>query len=471
LRDDLAVATRPRHPVAVTGFWVLAHLAAFALFAAATGWVLGPNTRGAEVGPWAVAAWVAAGGLTVGLLAAAAVPPRAWPRLVRRGRGVLAVAAGVAVAAGLAAAAAQRGWDVLSGPTLRAAYGLLRLADADAVCDPAAREVGTRAFRVEVSPACSGYEGLGLMSVCLAVYFWHFRRDLEFPRALLLVPLGLAAVWVANVGRIAGLVLIGDRVSPELALGGFHSQAGWLGFNAVVLGLLIPAHRSGLFARPAATDADPPPAGAAATVAYLAPFLVAVAVQMAAEALLPDPAAVYPVRLAIAVALLWVLRGWYDGLRGPGPGATPTAGLTRAAAVGTGVFLIWFALVPASDGWEGPDGLTGWLAAAWALARVVGYVVITPLSEELAFRGYLLRRLVAADFRAVPYRNCRWPAVLASSVIFGVLHGHWVAATVAGVGYALVVMRTGRLRDAVVAHAVTNGLLVALGLATGDWHE
>ena len=38
------------------------------------------------------------------------------------------------------------------------------------------------------------------------------------------------------------------------------------------------------------------------------------------------------------------------------------------------------------------------LAAAWLLVRVLGSVVTVPIAEELAFRGYLLRRLISANF-------------------------------------------------------------------------
>ena len=38
------------------------------------------------------------------------------------------------------------------------------------------------------------------------------------------------------------------------------------------------------------------------------------------------------------------------------------------------------------------------LAAVWLLVRVLGSVITVPMAEELAFRGYLLRRLIAANF-------------------------------------------------------------------------
>jgi len=47
--------------------------------------------------------------------------------------------------------------------------------------------------------------------------------------------------------RITLLTVIGTSVSAGVALGGFHSQAGWLFFLAVSLGLMMASHRLRLF--------------------------------------------------------------------------------------------------------------------------------------------------------------------------------------------------------------------------------
>jgi CAAX prenyl protease-like protein len=97
--------------------------------------------------------------------------------------------------------------------------------------------------------------------------------------------------------------------------------------------------------------------------------------------------------------------------------------------------------------------------------------VIVPLSEELAFRGYLLRRIVRDDFWDVDLSAAarRPVAVIVSSLVFGLLHGAFIAGTLAGVAYALVLRHRGRLGDAILAHAVTNALVVGYTLLTGDW--
>jgi CAAX prenyl protease-like protein len=108
-------------------------------------------------------------------------------------------------------------------------------------------------------------------------------------------------------------------------------------------------------------------------------------------------------------------------------------------------------------------------AGLWPAAWLIGFVIVTPLAEEIAFRGYLMRRLIAADFQSVPLSKFTWLSFLVSSGLFGLLHGQWLAGTLAGMAYAGVMYRTGRLRDAVLAHAVTNGQLAAVGFLSGYW--
>ena len=91
------------------------------------------------------------------------------------------------------------------------------------------------------------------------------------------------------------------------------------------------------------------------------------------------------------------------------------------------------------------------------------------LSLPRKFRGYLLARLGGNS----PAINSRMPfdlfAFVVSSVLFGLLHGAWVAGILAGMAYGWMRYRRGRLGDAVVAHMTTNLLLSGYVLATGQW--
>ena len=114
-------------------------------------------------------------------------------------------------------------------------------------------------------------------------------------------------------------------------------------------------------------------------------------------------------------------------------------------------------------------GLPVWAVAIWLFFRIAGSVVILPVIEEVAFRGFLLRRLVSADFQSVGHRQLTWPAIIISSALFGFLHDQWLAGTLAGMIYAAVYGYRGRLSDAVIAHATTNAMITVVALSSGYW--
>jgi CAAX prenyl protease-like protein len=263
-------------------------------------------------------------------------------------------------------------------------------------------------------------------------------------------------------------------------VGGFHSQAGWLAFNAVALGLVVVSRRSRLFARAAAgdeaqTQTHPEPRPVAAvvivspTLAYLGPLLVLVATVMVTAALSPGTGLdlLYPARVVTVAAALVAWRKGYAGLK--------WSWSWLAVALGVAVFAVWMLLEPthaAPASTEMRDGLSKLpraLAALWLILRVIGSVVTVPIAEELAFRGYLSRRLIAPDFTTVAPGKFTWVSLLVSSAVFGALHGRWLAGTLAGMLYAASYSRKGDLAEPVLAHATTNALIAAYVLATGAW--
>lgn len=138
------------------------------------------------------------------------------------------------------------------------------------------------------------------------------------------------------------------------------------------------------------------------------------------------------------------------------------------------MFFLWLALahraaLAASASPTALRSLPPFAAAGWLLFRVAGSVITAPLAEELAFRGYLTRRLVASDFASVALGRFTWVSFLFSSALFGVMHNSWLAGTLAGMIFAVALYRRSSLADAVVAHSTANGLLAAYALASGDW--
>jgi exosortase E/protease (VPEID-CTERM system) len=459
LRRGLEAVTRQLenpHP-----WWpfLVAHLATFGLFVWLTSQVMEGDLASSPTPEAWVIAWGLGGAATLALLIAAALPPASWWPLLQPRAGALVAAALVGVAAWTASRWSDLLWTPLAAASFAVSEGLLQLLFPDVVSLPDRLILGTPGFRVIISPACSGYEGIGLVAVFLSVYLWVFRRELRFPVALVIVPLGVVVVWLANAVRIAALIALGSWGARELAAGGFHSLAGWLAFNFVVLGLIAVSRRLAGRQRVATRPT--------ATAAYVLPLLVVIGTGMLTGALSSGFDRWYPLRVVTGTAAACCFWRTYARLRWGWSGS--------AVGVGLVVFGIWLALEPSTEdsGRALADAVAdlprGW-AITWLAFRVVGSTLLVPLVEELAFRGYLTRRLLAADFEAVPAGTFSWFSMLVSSALFAALHpGRFVAAFLAGLLFAMVYYQRGRVSDAVVAHATANGLIAGYVLSTGSW--
>jgi exosortase E/protease (VPEID-CTERM system) len=370
------------------------------------------------------------------------------------------------VAAAVAAVAIE--WsDRLWEPTARLTFALvaraLRPFIADLQADATTLTLTSGHFAVRIAEVCSGLEGVGLMLVFCGGWLLLFRKEYRFPRALLLVPAAVVMVFVLNVVRIATLVIIGEAGYPGIAQYGFHSQAGWIAFNLAACAVVLVSRRIPWLCTGAvgtARHAENPSA------TYLMPFLAMLGAGMVSLALSSGFDALYGLRLLAGVGALAAL---YPRLR-----HQDWRFSWRALAVGAIVLIVWIAaarlLLPAQTMPAALAALAPPLRIGWLAIRIVTAVAIVPVAEELAYRGYLLRRLISEDFEAVSYSAVRWPALLISSLVFGLGHGSmWLAGVVAGWLYGALLRRTGRIGESVAAHATTNSLLAITALASGHW--
>ena len=112
---------------------------------------------------------------------------------------------------------------------------------------------------------------------------------MPFPAGAALVPAGVVVMYLLNAVRIAALILIGSAGAREIAVGGFHSQAGWIAFNVVALGFSVAARRTPYFTlNPPRAEAETRSADVTSdnpTAAYLVPFLVILGAGMVSGAL------------------------------------------------------------------------------------------------------------------------------------------------------------------------------------------
>lgn len=443
--------------------WVAAlHGAGVVLMLAplALGWGPELGSHFAEAVPFWLGGAVAAG--LGGLLWLA--PLAAWQRLLsHRGFAVAAVLAGAALLPDLAEAVRPLwDWTLLARLTFGAVQTLLTALGSEVYADPELYQIGVNSalggFVVRVGQPCSGVEGFALITAFVLLYGWLFRSVLRFPRYWIVVlPLGLLASWVLNVLRITALVLIGAHVSPDLAVNGFHSYAGWLLFTLLTMGVIAVVqvtpwlHRNGVATRPENSVRSDPVA------AQILPFIVMMLGGILSSTLLIQPALGYPLVAVSLVVALWFVWPALRHLE-----VTPDP---LALAVGAAIGVLWVALAPAGDTALN-DSLLGFGSLAfvlWAGFRLIGTAILVPVVEELFFRGYMLSRLDGPS----PWR--RGLALAATSLAFALLHGRWIAAGAAGLAFGLLAVRRGRVTDAIQAHAVANLLIALVAMARGDW--
>ena len=182
----------------------------------------------------------------------------------------------------------------------------------------------------------------------------------------------------------------------------------------------------------------------------------------------------YPLRFAV-VLLLLVAGRQYISIR-------PRFAL-RTVILGAAVFLIWVGpdlLFGYRHFWLFENSLTGRVASTidpnlrrnlpFVVLRATSCTLLVPIFEELFWRSWFLRWLINPDFEKIPFGTYVSSSFWTVAVLFAAEHGpYWEVGLVAGILYNWWAIRTRSLADCILAHAVTNGLLSAFVLLTGQW--
>jgi exosortase E/protease (VPEID-CTERM system) len=348
--------------------------------------------------------------------------------------------------------------ELISTATFQAVAFLLSGLQQDVFVDPIRAWIGLPNFVVAVASQCSGIEGLALITGFMAIYAILFRDTLRQRRYWsVLWPLALMISWVFNILRITVLIMIGEYVSPDLAVNGFHSFAGWLLFTILAIGVLLAAqsvpalHRRSLVSRRVGNLRYDPVA------ALIVPFILFMLSGVIVQAFWKYPALGYPLQVAImSGALFWMRRALFPQIKLSFDPVSIGIGLL------VGLIWVWFSGDPQRNA-LGVETLGGIAFIFWALCRTLGTTLLVPLIEEAFFRGYVLARLDTGRPLA------RVVGVALSTLLFALLHGRIILAGIAGLLFATAMLRRGRLGDAVAAHMVANATVVLAAWSTGQW--
>ena len=96
------------------------------------------------------------------------------------------------------------------------------------------------------------------------------------------------------------------------------------------------------------------------------------------------------------------------------------------------------------------------------LDEPIGYLVIcilTPVAEEMVFRGAILRSLL------LPFRRMPWVAILLSALLFGLVHGNvaqFINGALMGLLLGWMYYRSGSIVPGIVLHWVNNTIVFVL---------
>jgi CAAX prenyl protease-like protein len=165
----------------------------------------------------------------------------------------------------------------------------------------------------------------------------------------------------------------------------------------------------------------------------------------------------------------------------------------EAGAVGVGVFVVWVGL----DGFypslndllakvgigkgtdpEKPDlpwnphaqfGQGSGLAWLFIVTRIVGSTLVVPVLEETFYRSFLYRYFASPKWQELALNVWKPSAFFITAAVFGFAHHEWLAGILCAMGYQWLVLRKGRLGDAMTAHAITNFLLGVWIVWKGAW--
>jgi exosortase E/protease (VPEID-CTERM system) len=447
--------------------FLVLHGLAIALFAWLSLRLYNPEFRAtSDALAWA---WVIAGWGAAAFIAFTVAPVSVWVEMMKETRVLLFYAGAASFLACAAGIMSQGLWERASRFTLALVNLILCFFIDGIVLQPAAMRIGTRRFTVVISQQCSGLEGAALILVFGLFWLLLCRKDLRFPQALALVPIAMAALFFLNAVRIAALILIGHAGARDIATRGFHSQAGWIAFNLVAFGLALASRRLTWCSSKSPHPPGVPLVNEYPAASYLVPFLSILTAGMISRAGSGGFEWAYSLRLVAALAALWFFRRTYTSVDWSFGWYGPTAGMA--------IFTLWIGidqLTGVDQNAAMPQALavaSPGIRAIWILFRIAAAVITVPIAEELAFRGFLLRRLVSSEFEWIGWKRCTAISVLGSSFVFGLLHGdHWVAAFASGVLLALILVRSGRLGDAIAAHATANALIAADVLLFHKWH-
>ena len=360
-------------------------------------------------------------------------------------------------------------WEPLSGFTMHSSYLLLNIIYDQPFMAVQEKLLGANDFVVHIAPVCSGLDGMALAVVITSAYLYFSRSYLSFPSALALIPISALLALMFNVVRVTMLISIGASFSEEIAVEGFHSVAGWISSVLVTLLIIFVFSSWKYFQSNAQKDSDEPAElskEASLATAILVPFVLFLAVHQVTQIFNGDFEYLYPIKVLFGFGALAFFFSRYQ-LKLP-------KSIIEPVLLGVFAAILWIFAVPANAEanqifQERLFQIPIWAIALWICFRTLGFLVFAPIAEELVFRCYLLNRISGEALKTDGKIAFSVLAFFTSSILFGLLHGDWLAGSLAGAVFAIARYRSETVASPILAHASANAFVGIWAIATKNW--
>jgi CAAX prenyl protease-like protein len=106
--------------------------------------------------------------------------------------------------------------------------------------------------------------------------------------------------------------------------------------------------------------------------------------------------------------------------------------------------------------------------ARFALMVISG-ILVAPIIEELFTRNFLIRFLIDPNWKNVKVGTYSLVSFIITVLFFGFSHQQWLGGLITGILLNILLYIKKDVGDCILAHAVANAILIAIGFFTGSW--
>ncbi len=324
-------------------------------------------------------------------------------------------------------------------------------------------------FYGEVAPGCAGYEGVSFIILFMIIFYPYLRQAFNRLEFFFVLSVCVAAVFLMNSVRMAILMYVGEHVSPEVAIGGFHTNFGMLTLVVVSIICMLSVWTKNRFNAQGKTDITESSSlskNLSDETYMILPLVILLSASLITGIASTKFNWLYPVPIVLAALSCVPIRGKLNSFK--------PKHIYISSLVGIVVFVLWIYLIPRDENYESEfiENLNSYgqgIAAIWLFFRIIGSSLVVPIVEELAFRGALWDIIIERLNIDISLNSKKIVSLLITSLAFGYLHEDMVAATIAGVSYGSLRFFYDNKSSPIIAHITTNALIALYAIGFKAW--